>query len=223
MLFDLRGRRRRAVQVTYVTLAVLMGGGLILFGIGGSVSGGLLDAFKSGNGNSSSTNSIVAKSNDNLRKKLARDPNNASLLAQLARGEFQAATAQIPSGASSFPKDARDELARSSGYWKRYVAVSKGKVNADLARVAVQVYAPTALNKPSDAANAARIVARADNDASSYLQLVQYASLAGDKRTADLAAQKALDLAPKSQRKAVKEQIKQLQSPQPAATQPPQG
>jgi hypothetical protein len=220
MLFDLRGKRRRAVQATYITLAVLMGGGLVLFGIGGSVSGGLLDAFKSGNGNSSSTNSIVAKSNDKLRKRLARDPTNASLLAQLTRGEFQAATAQIPSGASSFPKDARDELSRSSGYWQRYLTASKGKVNPDLARVAVQVYAPTALNKPGDAQKAAQIVARADNDASSYLQLVQYASLAGDKRTSDLAAQKAEDLAPKSQRKAVKEQVKQLQSPQPAATQP---
>ena len=45
MLFDLRGRRRRAVQGTYLMLALLMGGGLVLFGIGGSVSGGLLDAF----------------------------------------------------------------------------------------------------------------------------------------------------------------------------------
>ena len=42
MLFDLRGRgRRRSVQTIYVALAVLMGGGLIFFGIGGSVSGGL--------------------------------------------------------------------------------------------------------------------------------------------------------------------------------------
>ena len=34
MLFDLRGRRRRAVQGTYLMLAVLMGGGLVLFGVG---------------------------------------------------------------------------------------------------------------------------------------------------------------------------------------------
>ena len=31
-----RGRRRRAVQATYLMLAVLMGGGLVLFGIGGT-------------------------------------------------------------------------------------------------------------------------------------------------------------------------------------------
>ena len=40
MLFDLRGRgRRRTVQVIYLTLALLLGGGLVLFGIGGDVQG----------------------------------------------------------------------------------------------------------------------------------------------------------------------------------------
>ena len=34
MLFDLRGRgRRRTVKIVYITLALLMGGGLVLFGI----------------------------------------------------------------------------------------------------------------------------------------------------------------------------------------------
>jgi hypothetical protein len=46
MLFDLRGRhRRRAVKVLYVGLALLIGGGLILFGVGaGTGGGGLLNA-----------------------------------------------------------------------------------------------------------------------------------------------------------------------------------
>ena len=47
MLFDLRGSgRRRVVKVVYITLAFLMGGGLVLFGIGGggALSGGLVDA-----------------------------------------------------------------------------------------------------------------------------------------------------------------------------------
>ena len=50
MLFDLRGRgRRRTVQVIYLSLAILMGGGLVLFGIGGGTNGGLFDAI-GGNG-----------------------------------------------------------------------------------------------------------------------------------------------------------------------------
>ena len=51
MLFDLRARgRRRTVKIVYVFLALLMGGGLVFFGIGGATSGGLLDAFKGGGG-----------------------------------------------------------------------------------------------------------------------------------------------------------------------------
>src|SRR3954468_6585609 len=212
MLFDLRGRRRRAVQATYLTLAVLMGGGLVLFGIGGSVSGGLLDAFKGGSGNND-VGGAVSKRNDQQRKRLAKDPTNVVLLADLTRGEFQAATAQIPTGAASYPKAARDELSRSGGYWKRYLAANKGEPSPNLARVALQVYDVNALNKPKDAQKAALIVAQADKDASSYLRLVQYSTLAGDTRTADLAGQKAVDLAPKDQRKAVKAQVKQLENP----------
>ena len=54
MLFDLRDpRRKNVIRVIYATLAVLMGGGLILFGIGGEVSGGLFDGLGIGSGNSS--------------------------------------------------------------------------------------------------------------------------------------------------------------------------
>ena len=41
MLFDLRGHgRRRAVRVIYIGLALLMGVGLVGFGIGGGFGGG---------------------------------------------------------------------------------------------------------------------------------------------------------------------------------------
>ena len=50
MLFDLRSRgRRTTVRGVYLTLAILMGGGLILFGVGTGVGGGgLLNAFSGG-------------------------------------------------------------------------------------------------------------------------------------------------------------------------------
>ena len=52
MLFDLRGSgRRRTVKIVYITLAFLMGGGLVLFGIGG---GGALPAASSTRSPSSS-------------------------------------------------------------------------------------------------------------------------------------------------------------------------
>ena len=213
MLFDLRGRRRRAVQATYLTLAVLMGGGLVFFGIGGSVSGGLLDAFK-GNSNNQSPGGAVQKRIDKNKAKLRTHPDSIPLTQELMRDEFQLAGSQVSQGSASYPKEARDELSRAGGYWKRYLKLEKGDPNPDLARVALQVYDPNALNKPKDAQNAAQIVAKADNDAASYLRLVQYSTLAGDKRTADLAARKAVDVAPKAERKTVKLQAKQFKNPQ---------
>src|SRR5215211_3192810 len=200
MLFDLRGKRRRAVQATYLMLAVLMGGGLVFFGIGGDVSGGLLDAFKGGGGGDNG-NELVEKRIDRNKKAAVRD-------------YYQLATSQTSSSSTGFPDSAKDELRNSGIYWKRYLKVAE-KPDSSLARLAVQVY--SAINKPKDAEEAAQIIAQTDNDAASYLGLVQYATLAGDKRTANLAALKAVDLAPKSQKKQVKLQADQLKQ---AGTQP---
>lgn len=214
MLFDLRGKRRRAVQATYLTLAILMGGGLVLFGIGGDVQGGLVDAFKGGDGNNDNAGSAVQKRNDKNRERLKANPASAVVLGDLVRGEFQLAGAQLATGQTSYPKEARDELRRSGAYYQRYLTATKGDPDPDLARVALQVYDVTALNRPKDAKAAAQVIAEADGDAASYLRLVQYSTLAGDKRTADLAAKKAVDVAPKADRKVVEQQAEQFKNPQ---------
>ena len=71
----------------------------------------------------------------------------------------------------------------------------------------------TALNKPDEAKQAATVVAEAENDWPSYLRLVQYATLAKDTRTADLAGQKAIDLASKGEKKEVRQQVKLAKEP----------
>jgi hypothetical protein len=220
MLFDLRGRRRRAVQATYLTLAVLMGGGLVLFGIGGDVSGGLFDAF-SDRSESGGVAPVVEKRVDANEKRLAKSPNDVALLKELVRDQYSLATAQTPSGTVNFPKEAKDNLRKADAYWQRYLKAENGEPDPSLATVALQVYDPSALDKPKEALEAATIVARSENDAATYLRVVQYAALAGDKRTADLAATKAVDLAPKKDRKAVKAQAEQLKNPE--AAQQPQG
>jgi hypothetical protein len=202
MLFDLRGRRRRAVQGTYLLLAVLMGGGLLLFGIGGNVSGGLLDAFKGGGGGSSG-NELVEKRIDKNQERLAANPKSIPALEALIRDNYSLAVAQQPSGVSQFPAEAKDELRKTADYWQRYLKVVPGEPSPSLANYALRAYDIGALNKPAEAAKAMTIIAAKSKDAQLYLQLVQYAALAGDTRTADLASQKAVDLAPKSQKKRV--------------------
>jgi hypothetical protein len=215
MLFDLRGHRRRAVQATYLVLAVLMGGGLVLFGIGGS-SGGIVDAITgNSSGGGSNVNEQLQKRIDNQKERLAASPNNAAVLADLVRLNYQAAVSQQPSGSTAFPADAKDELRAAAAYYERYVNATNGEPSADLARFAYTIYGTGGLNQPDKAKEAVRVLAAKSNDSQTYLLLVQTATAAGDKRTAQLAAQKAIDLAPKGQRKQVEKVAKQLQSAAP--------
>jgi hypothetical protein len=212
MLFDLRGRRRRAVQATYLTLAVLMGGGLVLFGIGGDVSGGLFDAFSDRSGSGSASEQLEERI-DRTEERLTANPQNEAALKSLVRDYHALATAQLPTGAVEYPDDAKDELRQAAEYWQRYLEVEDGKVDPSLARLALTVYDQGALNEPEEAAAAMRVVAEAGNDYQSYLGLVQRAAAAGDERTADLAADKAVELAPKRLKKQVKKQAKTLKTP----------
>ena len=218
MLFDLKGRRRRVVQATYLLLAILMGGGLVLFGIGGDVSGGLFDAFKD---QSSSGNSIVEDRIDRNNDKLETDPKNAAVLQELARDWYQLAT-QESDATGAFTDEGKERLAKSDDAWQRYLDLDPKKPDPALAGLMINVYGPTALNKPAEGAEAAEIVAAATpkaDAAQAYLQLATFAALAGQDRKADLAGQKAIQLAPKNQRSTVKQLVEQAtQAAPPAST-----
>ncbi len=138
------------------------------------------------------------------------------MLAELVRLNYQAASAQVPSGSSAFPEDSKDELRRAGAYWERYLAATSNDPDPGLARLALNVFDSGGINRPGKAKDAARIVAADANDSQTYLLLVQRAQAAGDKRTAQLAAQKAVDLAPKDQKKQVEKVAKQLQNPTPS-------
>jgi hypothetical protein len=212
MLFDLRGKRRRAVQATYLTLAVLMGGGLVLFGIGGS-GGNIFDAFDSSGGGA--TDSGLEKRIERQEAKLKASPENQAILANLVKLNYQAAVSQTPSGSTTIGEDGKDDLREAAKYWERYVAASDGKPDPTLAQYAFTVFNQDGLNQPAKAKEVVRVLAADRNDFQTYLLLVQYATAAHDTRTAKLAATKAVDLAPKNQRKEVEKAAKQLQTAAP--------
>jgi hypothetical protein len=207
MLFDLRGKRRRLVQFTYLMLALLMGGGLVLFGIGGDVSGGLFNAFEGDGGGNG--NSAIEERIDQQEERLQKNPQNTAILQELVREYYQLATAQQAEGAVQFSADSRDELRKAGTYWQRYVDAESENPSPDTALFALRIYDVGALNQPKEAQKAAALVAEAQNDSTSYLQLAAYAGLAKDERTADLAAQKAVELAPKDQKKEIQQQADQ--------------
>ena len=217
MLFDLKGKRRRTVQGIYLTLAVLMGAGLVLFGIGSSVNGGLFDAFKGGSGSNQATKSIQ-KRIDAANRTLQTQPQNQAALAQLVRSHYDLASSKASAQTSEFTKDSLGDLQATDLAWQRYLKVSK-KPDPSLARRAVQAEEGLAqLTKDTstrqqywgNAAGAAEIVAQSQPTANNYIALVQYASLAGQTRKADLAGKKAVQLAPKGQKKAAQQAVNQV-------------
>jgi hypothetical protein len=212
MLFDLKGKRRHVVQATYLLLAVLMGGGLVLFGIGGGTNGGLLDAFKGGGGGSSQ-NSLIQKRIDTAQRQLVANPNNQAALSEVIRSNYQLAQAKADPNSGAFTSDAKKNLEQASTAWKRYLATNPDKPNITLASFMLQAYGEFGLNQASNAEKAAEIVAGEQATSAAYVQLVRYATLAGDTRTQKLASQKALDLAPKGQRGSVKKLLQQAQAP----------
>ena len=212
MLFDLRGRgRRRTVQVIYVTLAVLMGGGLIFFGIGGSVSGGLFDAIGlTGNSsNSGGGSDILAKQEKTAERRVRVNPSDAAAWATLARLHYQQAGQgdNYDQGTGQFKSGGRAELRQAAAAWERYLKLQQARPDPNLAALMVQAYAPTALNQPTAGVEAAEIVADARPSAQSFFQLAVFAYAAGQTRKGDLAAQKAVQKTPSTDRPSVKSQL----------------
>ena len=216
MLFDLQGKRRRVVQVTYLSLALLMGGGLVLFGVGSDAQGGLLDALgirdSSGGGDSRSDDRL-----ERAEERLKVNPRDENALKEVVRASYQLAGEDADPNTGAYGEDGRANLAKADRAWQRYLALEPKQIDDSLGRLMVQAYGPGALNKAPGAARAAEIVAEAEGTSVAFIQLVQYAALAGQSRKADLAGMRAVELAPKGQRKLVKQQVEQAKAAAAAA------
>ena len=216
MLFDLRGRgRRRTVQVIYLSLAILMGGGLVLFGIGGATSGGLIDAIQGGKSSNSSGSDTFQKRVDALEKQTQTDPTNARAWAQLAGLRFQLAGsgANYDQATQVYTDKGKAELRQASAAWQRHLKLAGEKPDPTVANQMVQAYGISGLQNYPEAVKALEFVIDATPNATfqQYAQLAVLAHGAKQDRKATLSADKAVALAPKAQRKTLRDQIKAAQ------------
>lgn len=203
MLFDLKGKRRRTVQATYVALAFLMVVGLVGAGVGSGVSGGVFDLFSGGSG-SSTADKTVQKRIDAAEKRVKLNPHDQAALVTIVRSHYSLASLDTNQNTGVFGKDGKAELVKTAAAWQRYLALNPKKPDPSLASVMLNAFGKGGLNKPAEVASAAEIIALSRKDAQSYLRLEGCATLASQTRKATLAGQKAIALATKDQLKAVK-------------------
>jgi hypothetical protein len=210
MLFDLRGSGRRAtVKVVYIVLALLMGGGLILFGIGGSVSGGLVDAITEGGNTANTSVDSYRKRAQEAEAKARANPQEAAAWAAAARARYQLASAGdfVDETTGTFSAEGKAQLAAAAKDWERYLALDPKQPDDSVASLMVQAYSQVGLNDPAKAVTAQEIITEARPKSATFATLAILAYQAGQTRKGDLATQRALDLAEPADRKTLKSDL----------------
>lgn len=221
MLFDLSGKRKRFVQVIYAGLALLIGGGLVFFGIGGSGGGGLLDAVGIGGGGTQTS----ANYDDQIEKAeeaLAQNPDDQRALLALARYQFldaQDEREQDDSGNFQITEGTIEGYESAADAWERYLKTDPKDPDDDIAGLMVQVY-PVLYSVDTAQQDAildrlvvaAEIVAEARPALGTWQDLATFAYFAGNDEVGDEAAKKALAEAPDATtRKQLEQTFEQVQ------------
>jgi hypothetical protein len=209
MLFDLRSKgRRRTVQAVYLGLAIVLGLGLVLFGVGaGNGFGGLLNAF-SGNG-SGNQNSVVSQQEKAALKQIKTNPNDAAAYSALVQARWTTAqqngSANATTGIPTYTATGKKKLAQTTQAWQQYLARTKAP-DPSLAVLAARAYAGQG-DYAGEAGAWELETASSPNTAKGYECLAVSAYAAKQTRKGDLAMAKAMDLVPKAQRALLKTQI----------------
>jgi hypothetical protein len=149
MLFDLRSRRRKnAVRVIYIGLAVVMVVGLVLFGVGTGASG-LLNNGSGSSGHTGSTSNQVKKA----REVVDKNPDSPEAWGKL----FEAQMINAQSGANVTgkynepTKSGKVALMGAAVSWQKYLELTKQKPSSVYAGLAGKAYTTLALTGVDDA------------------------------------------------------------------------
>lgn len=210
MLFDTSSpSRRRAVQVTFAFLALLMGGGLVLFGIGSNQQGGGL-ADIAGN---TQTNIVdeAEKKAEKAQTTLASNPKDEAAAAELALAKLTIAQnkALDPKTGQVVEDGGQAMLDQADAAWTNYLKLGPAKPDAKTAFQFVNFY----LTQGSvDYAKATRaleaVLVTRKPSAGLYAQLALYALASGDNAKYETARKKSLELATSdTRRKAIADQL----------------
>jgi hypothetical protein len=213
MLFDLRSKgRRRTVQTVYLGLALLIGLGLVGFGVGaGNGLGGIFTAFNS-NGSGSNQGQVVSSEVQAADKQVKANPASAAAWSSMLQARWTAAGqgSNYNSATRSFTASGNAQLAAAAAAWQRYLQLTKSP-DPNLGILAARTYG--ALGQYGNAAGAWDLVSIADPTAlSAYECLTVTSYAAGQTRKGDLAMAKVLTMVPRANRTTLKTQLGQAKT-----------
>jgi hypothetical protein len=215
MLFDLRGSgRRRVIKVVYITLAFLMGGGLVFFGIGGggALPGGLVDAITEGGTGGGDSTDRFRDQEQAATAKARANPTDAAAWAAVARARFNLANSgdNVDQASGNYTDAGAAQLRAAARAWDEHVELAGENPDSRVASLMVQAFA--GLGELDRAASAQEIIAEDRNSAGAYATLAQLAYQAGQLRKGDLARDKALELTEPDMREALKGQLESVRA-----------
>jgi hypothetical protein len=209
MLFDLRGRgRRRTVRVIYSGLALLMGGGLVLFGVGSFGGTGILNSV---NGNEGSGAASFSDQIKKYEKQTRLQPTNLVAWEHLTAEQLHQAGGEGYYEGTKLTAKGKELFSATARSWERYLALNPRTPNLTLAKEMLRIYAEEGLNQPASVVEALQIIVAAEpSSAAYYRELAQYAYIAKNTRVGDLASLKAVALAPAETRARLKQELEAL-------------
>jgi hypothetical protein len=217
MLFDLRsGARRRTVKVVYLGLALLMFVGFVGFSIGSSgLSGGIVDAITgngtTGGGDTAAVDRLTTqvRSADAKAKAAPSDPAAWAALAQ-ARVRLANVGENLDTNTGTYTAEGRRQVNAAGVAWDKYIALKPATPDERLARQMAQAF--VSVGSADKAVGAQEVLTQVDPTQQTYQNLAILAFQANQTRKGDLAAKKAISLAPKAQQKDLKTSLDQAKS-----------
>jgi tetratricopeptide (TPR) repeat protein len=215
MLFDLRSAgRRRTIKVVYGGLALLMFMGFVFFGIGSSgLSGSIGDLLgQSSGGSGNSSQQRLETEVRTADRKTQVSASDAAAWAGLAKARLRLANVgdYFDAAKSDYTAAGKRQLTQAGSAWDKYIALKPAKPDESLARQMIQAY--LSISKPDRAVSTQEVLTEVDPTQQTFQNLAILSYQAGQLRKGDLAAGKAVDLAPKDQKKDLKSQLDQYKS-----------
>jgi hypothetical protein len=213
MLFDLRSRgRRRTVQIVYIGLAVLIGAGLILFGVGtGSGGGGLFGAFTGSNSHSGANNDAATSQIKSALAATKKNPSSVTAWSNLVNARFSAANSiGYNSTTGTYTAAGKQQLRLLTQAYSHYTSLTKSP-SSNTATIAAKAY-----TQLSDWDHSSAIYQSLLQNAPSnilYLRCVALTAYAAkNDRVGGLAETRLLAKLPKTARKQYKTLINQAKT-----------